>query len=72
MDPKIVEKISADIYRKFPEVSGARPSVQSQAEDTYLLIFKGTATAADGKKIQRTVRVVATGNGKILKTTTSR
>ena len=72
MDSKIVEKISGQIYRQFPEVSGARPSVQTQAEDTYLLIFKGTGTAADGKKIQRTVRVVASGSGKIIKVTTSR
>jgi hypothetical protein len=72
MDSKIVEKISGQIYSRFPEVSGSRPSVQSQAEDTYLLIFKGAGTTADGKRIQRTVRVVASGSGKIIKVTTSR
>ncbi len=72
MDPKIVEKISEQVYSKFPEVAGARPSVQAQSEDAYLLVFKGSATAADGMKIQRTVRVVASASGKIIKMTTSR
>ena len=72
MESKIVEKISGQISRQFPEVAGAKPSVQSQGEENFLLIFKGSATTADGKKIARTVRVVATGSGKIVKVTTSR
>ncbi len=72
MDSKIVEKISGQISRQFPEVADARPSVQAQGEDNFLLIFKGAATTADGKKIARTVRVVATASGKIIKVTTSR
>ena len=71
MDSKLVEKISGQIYRQFPEVSGAKPSVQAQG-DNFLLIFKGAATAADGKRIPRTVRVVASASGKVIKVTTSR
>ena len=72
MDSKIVEKISEQVYRKFPEVAGAHPSVQAQSEDTYLLVFKGSAKTADGMKIERTIRVVAASNGKVIKMTTSR
>ncbi len=72
MDSKLVEKISGQIYRQFPEVSGAHPSVQAQGEDTFLLVFKGSGTTADGKRIPRTVRVVASGSGKVIKVTTSR
>jgi hypothetical protein len=72
MDSKLVEKISGQIYRQFPEVSGARPSVQAQGDDKFLLIFKGAGTAADGKRIPRTVRVVASASGKVIKVTTSR
>jgi hypothetical protein len=76
MDAKAIDKICGQIYRRFPEVSGSKPKVQTQDADrdeqNYLMIFKGSGTTADGKKIDRTVRVVATGAGKILKVTTSR
>lgn len=72
MDAKTVDKISGQVYSKFPEVSGSRPSVQEQTADTFLLIFKGSGTTADGKHINRSVRVVASASGKIIKITTSR
>jgi hypothetical protein len=73
MDTQIVQKISAQIYKKFPEVAGSHPKVQAQgSESSYLLIFKGSGTTADGKRIERTVRVVASDRGKIIKVTTSR
>jgi hypothetical protein len=76
MDSKTIEKICGQIYRRFPEVSGAKPKVQTQGTDrnasNYLMVFKGSGTAADGKRIDRTVRVVATETGKIIKVTTSR
>jgi hypothetical protein len=73
MDAQTVQKISEQIYKKFPEVSGSRPKVQSQgSEGNSLLIFKGSAATADGKRIERTVRVVASDRGKIVKVTTSR
>ncbi len=72
MDSKTVEKISGQVSRQFPEVAGVKPSIQAQGEENFLLIFKGSATLADGKKIARTVRVVATGSGKVVKVTTSR
>jgi hypothetical protein len=76
MDAKTIEKICGQIYRRFPEVTGSKPKVQTQATDreapNYLLIFKGSGTTADGKRIDRTVRVVTSETGKIVKVTTSR
>lgn len=76
MDGHLVDLICNQIYRRFPEVDGARPRVQSQpgngSSQNYLLIFKGSATTADGKKMPRVVRVVADERGKIVKVTTSR
>jgi hypothetical protein len=80
MDDKHLDSICRQIYKRFPEVSGSRPKVQAQksssssadASTQYLLIFQGSRSTADGKSINRIVRVVASEQGRILKVTTSR
>lgn len=78
MDTKTIENVCKQVYRRFPEVTGSRPRVQQQAaanaapKDSYLFIFKGSGTTADGHSIARVVRVVVSQEGKILKTSTSR
>lgn len=72
MERQLLSSICDQIYRKFPEVSGKQPKVSTQSDDQTLLIFSGSAMAADGRKITRTVRVVASNSGKIIKVTTSR
>ena len=72
MDNHALQSICDEIYRKFPEVNGARPRVSAYSESKVLLIFNGKATTADGKTLSRTVRVVASEDGKIDKVTTSR
>ena len=80
MDNKHLDSICKQIYKRFPEVSGYHPKVQTQnlphgnSESTsqYLLIFQGSRTTADGKSINRIVRVVVSEQGRILKVTTSR
>lgn len=77
MESKYVDTICSQIYRRFPEVDGARPKVQAQAPAgsetvNYLLTFKGSGKTEDGRSISRIVRVVASERGKILKITTSR
>lgn len=83
MDQKIVKTISAQIYRLFPEVTGNKPKVRRQPvpknksgvespQCTYLLTFHSKTKAQGGRTINRYVRVVADGKGKILKFTTSR
>lgn len=72
MDAKTISAVCKQVYAKFPEVNGAKPKVKPQTEETFLLIFEGTGTAANGAAIRRTVRAVVNANGKITKLTTSR
>jgi hypothetical protein len=71
MEKDSVAAICKQIYRQFPEVNGVKPSVKPQGNG-YLLVFHGSASIGGGKKIERTVRVVAEESGKISKVTTSR
>ncbi len=79
MNSKTIEGISKQIYRQFPEVSGGAPSIKAQpgpkttgSDGTYLLTFKGRAANNGGPAFSRSVRVVATDAGRILKVTTSK
>ena len=81
MDSKLIKAISNQVFKRFPELKGSRPQVRTQkypqaksasASPTYLLIYTGSAKAANGKSIPRSVRVTANAQGKILKITTSR
>ena len=72
MDSKLTEAISKQIYRKYPEVSGTRPTISSRPNGEFLLVCKGTGTTASGHPILRAVRVVASAEGKVLKVTSSK
>ncbi|MEK6256805.1 MAG: hypothetical protein N2C13_05755 [Chloroflexota bacterium] len=79
MEQKVINSISSKVSKKFPEVSGKKPSVKRRpvaksqtAAETFLLIFKGMAVGPGGKSIPRQVRVVANAKGKIIKMTTSK
>jgi hypothetical protein len=78
MDDKHLESVCKQIYKRFPEISGNHPKVQAQNTPSgegkvqYLLVFQGYRATADGKAINRIVRVVVSEQGKIIKVTTSR
>jgi hypothetical protein len=72
MDKKALDKVCNKIYRRFPPLKDKRPRVSKQGENHYLLIFSGSGESPDGKTIQQTIRVVATEDGKIVKTSMSR
>jgi hypothetical protein len=72
MEEKSKDKVCSAVYRQFPEMKGERPSVKALPGEKWQLIFHGKGQTADGKTIQRTVRVAADGSGKILKLSTSR
>lgn len=71
-DQQTLAGICEQVYRRFPEVAGKQPRVQHQPDDRLLLIFHATAKTSDGRSIPRTVRVVVSAAGKIVKMTTSR
>lgn len=72
MNRQALSSLCEQIYRRFPQVAGSQPTVQSRPDGQSLLIFRGTAKTADGHTINQTVRVVASPEGKIVKTTTSK
>jgi hypothetical protein len=72
MERKLIENICKQVYKKFPEVNGIQPVLSERPENQTLLVFKGSATTADGHAIQRIIRVVSDQTGKIVKMTTSR
>lgn len=72
MNQQILASLCNQIYRRFPETAGCRPKVQNRPGEQVLLVFRGSAQTADGHTLSRTVRVVASMEGKILKVSTSR
>jgi hypothetical protein len=79
MNAKLLKSISSQVYRRFPEVAGCQPKVQPHSgsggdnpNQTFLLIYRGTAKSPTGKSLPRIVRVTANLQGKILKVSTSR
>jgi hypothetical protein len=81
MNEKLVENISREVYRRFPELRGKRPRIQPfsldrnslpNASPKFLLTFQGHATTATHKSLPCIVRVVVSAQGKILKMSMSR
>jgi hypothetical protein len=85
MDPKVVQSISLEVYRRFPDLRGRRPRVQavrpgqtrsaglaSTNGGRYLLVYAGRVATSTGKQMPYNVRVVVDEQGKILKISTSR
>ena len=79
-----VKSISANVYRKFPELKGVIPSVTKQSipntktlskpnhTSTYLLTYKGVVSMPGGHTMHKIVRVVANNKGQVLKMTLSK
>ncbi|HID85136.1 MAG TPA: hypothetical protein EYP54_08575 [Anaerolineales bacterium] len=78
LDEKRLHLINRRVYRDFPEFRGARPIVRrlrtarEGQPPRVLLLYRRRVTTADGKRLTRMVRVLATPKGKILKITTSK
>lgn len=72
MDQAIISKVCKKIYNQFPTFKGQDPKVSKQGDDRYLLVFSGSGSTPDGKTIQQRIRVVATNEGQIIKTSMSR
>lgn len=80
MNRAIVDLISKEIYKRFPEFRGSRPKVRKQRssqnkatnQDTYLLTFQTKASLPGAESLSRWVRVTAKADGKIIKISTSR
>lgn len=72
MDKNVLEKICKQIYKDYPTTKGQAPTVSKMGSGQYLLIFSSSGKAPDGMIIQQRIRVVATDDGQIIKTSMSR
>lgn len=82
MDLKIIQNINLEVYRRFPDLSGRTPRVQTvrparsrlplrwmRRSNAYLLVYQGRKTTSTGKNLPYAVRVLTDQSGKILKIT---
>ena len=72
MEARLVDSVTQEIYRRFPDFSGVSPKLKKYSEKQFLLIFEKKVQLADGKPLQKIIRVVADEKGKIKKVTASR
>lgn len=72
MDSKTLQRVSAEIARRFPEVAGCSATQQPRPQDCVLLTYRASKKTADGHKIARTIRALVNSDGEILKVTTSK
>ena len=75
MKAKMIDKISAEVYKKHPDLTGVKPKVAPRegmdSSDT-LLVYQKKVPGPGGKSINRIVRAVADENGRIKKISTSK
>jgi hypothetical protein len=87
MDSNTLLKISTQIYKRFPEVTGVQPKIRSQQPGPgpmgqsetgllpeariYLLTYHTTVSGPGGITIPRWVRVTTDMQGRIIKISTS-
>jgi hypothetical protein len=69
---RITKIVSEQVYAKFPEFNGLKPTVkwnfENQANhEACTLVFQTHVQTVTGKKMQRRVKVIADSMGKILK-----
>lgn len=70
-----LDAICRKVYRRFPELDGARPRVTtegSNGRERYVLSFQGTVRTSDGASLRVKVRAVADASGRVIKMTSSR
>jgi hypothetical protein len=70
IESSTVEKINQRVYREYPEMRGARPSITPSGKG-YTLVYKATAHTPAGP-IARVVRVIADERGKVSRLSTSK
>lgn len=75
MKAKLIDKVSAEVYRKHPDFQGVKPKVtprEGASSNDTLLVYKKKVSGPGGKSIHRIVRAVADESGKIKKISTSK
>lgn len=72
MDAAAVKKVSREVYQRYPHMNGTLPKVSQQTEDRYLLLFTKSVEISSGRSMDQTIRVIADGQGHVLKLSSSK
>ncbi len=69
--PATLERINRQVYRRFPAIRGAKPTLRREGA-LIRLIYTHRAATPDGYAITQRVRVLVTAEGKIIKANSSK
>ena len=81
MNERLLTNVCREVYRRFPDLHGSRPKIQSYGSEKtqtanpspkFLLIFRGNKETGSQKTLSYVVRVVVNEQGKILRMSMSR
>jgi hypothetical protein len=79
MEHAAIQQVNQEIYRKYPEFTGVKPDIQSNAASKtagqnggYVLTYQVQVATANDRPMTRRLRVSVSAQGKILKVSTSR
>ncbi len=75
MKAKMIDKVSSEVYRKHPDFEGVKPKItprEGGASNDTLLVYRKKVSGPGGKTINRIIRAVVDGDGKIKKISTSK
>jgi hypothetical protein len=75
MQSKLIDKVSAEVYRKHPDLKGVKPKIlprEGDKSNDTLLVYKKKVSGPGGKSINRIVRAVVDEAGKLKKMSTSK
>lgn len=81
MDQKIIDRVNQEIYKKFPELDGAKPRIAKTSTPKsksdrdslrYTLTYRRSIKISQTKTIPLVVRVVCSEDGKIQKLSSSK
>ena len=68
----VSEAVCGQVYRRFPELKGAKPTVKRAGPDTVYTFSKSVPVQPGGPSIRLVVRVTVDADGRIVKTVSSK
>ncbi len=73
LSEEMIAQVNQHVYRKFPEVKGARPTQKrAPSGPNIILTYRHKSATEDGQAIERVVRATVAPDGKVVKILTSR
>ena len=75
MQAKHIDKVTAEVYKKHPDLKGVKPKIlprEGDKSNDTLLVYKKKVSGPGGKSINRIVRAVVDEAGNVKKMSTSK